>query len=95
MYMLSDKALTPTNAPFPPLLFHLAARILCRVLDRCGSWDCRISDFMCPRHEYNWADVPYGLNGDCKSGANRGVRWNWRLAGISMLAAAVVTAALV
>lgn len=30
-----------------------SARIMCRVLDRCDTWNCRIGDFMCPRHHYN------------------------------------------
>lgn len=66
----------------------MAARILCRVLDRCGSWDCRISDFMCPRHEYNWVSVPYGMTGSCKNAAGRGVRVDWALAAVAVLAVA-------
>ena len=26
-----------------------SGRIMCRVLDRCGVWACRLGDFMCPR----------------------------------------------
>lgn len=32
---------------------HNSARMLCEILGYCGVWNCRIDDFMCPRHEYN------------------------------------------
>ena len=28
-----------------------SGRLLCDTLERCGVWDCRPGDFMCPRHE--------------------------------------------
>lgn len=46
-----------------------SGRILCRVLERCGIWNCRIGDFMCPRHEYNTLYIPYAGKGDCTGAA--------------------------
>jgi len=41
-----------------------SARILCHHLERCGVWNCRVGDFMCPRHEYNKLYIPYaGVDG--------------------------------
>ncbi|CAM9437687.1 unnamed protein product [Phaeothamnion confervicola] len=42
-------------------------RILCDVFERCGVWDCRVSDFMCPRHEYNKQEIEFRGLGDCSA----------------------------
>ncbi|CAN0394190.1 unnamed protein product [Ectocarpus sp. 12 AP-2014] len=47
-----------------------SGRILCETFGQCGAWHCRISDFMCPRYEYNKQTVPHRGKGDC-SGAKR------------------------
>ncbi|CAM9477461.1 unnamed protein product, partial [Scytosiphon promiscuus] len=53
-------------------------RILCETFGQCGTWDCRISDFMCPRYEYNKQVVPHRGKGDCSGarGKSRG-RKTW------------------
>eukprot|EP00953_Heterococcus_sp_UTEX-ZZ885_P030795 16235-Heterococcus_DN1.PRE.4 len=48
-----------------------SGRLLCSIFDQCGIWNCRISDFMCPRYEYNKYRVPLRGYGSC-SGAGRG-----------------------
>lgn len=50
-----------------------SARILCEELDICGVWDCRLGDFMCPRHEYNKRHTRFRGLGDCSAAAS-----NWR-----------------
>ncbi len=40
---------------------------MCSELERCGQWDCRIGDFMCPRHEFNKMDIPQRGLGDCSA----------------------------
>ena len=30
-----------------------SARQLCNIIGTCGSWNCKLKDFMCPRYEYN------------------------------------------
>jgi len=42
---------------------------MCRVLDRCGVWACRLGDFMCPRHEYNKQWTRFRGPGDCDAAA--------------------------
>lgn len=34
------------------------ARLLCDMIGYCGIWNCRISDFMCPRYEFNKKIIP-------------------------------------
>ena len=46
-----------------------SGRIMCRVLDRCGVWACRLGDFMCPRHEYNKQWTRFRGLGDCNAAA--------------------------
>lgn len=46
-----------------------SGRIMCRVLDRCGVWACRLGDFMCPRHEYNKQWTRFRGLGDCDAAA--------------------------
>lgn len=29
-----------------------SARMLCNIHEECGVWECELSDFMCPRHEW-------------------------------------------
>jgi hypothetical protein len=63
------------STPADSIYYHIegdfchgnSGRILCRVLERCGIWNCRIGDFNCPRHEYNKLVIPYGGTGDCQS----------------------------
>jgi len=63
-----------------------SGRILCRTLERCGIWNCRLGDFMCPRHEYNFVVVPYGGKGDCSaSPAPTNVRCSWLLTGVAIM----------
>ena len=33
-----------------------SARMLCRIHEICGVWDCDIADFSCPRHEWEHGD---------------------------------------
>ena len=47
-----------------------SGRIMCRVLDRCGVWACRLGDFMCPRHEYNKQWTGFRGLGDCDAAAS-------------------------
>jgi hypothetical protein len=35
-----------------------SARVLCDMIGYCGIWNCRISDFMCPRYEFNKKIIP-------------------------------------
>lgn len=44
-----------------------SGRILCDELDHCGVWNCRLGDFMCPRHEYNKRHTRFRGLGDCSS----------------------------
>ncbi|CAM9178459.1 unnamed protein product [Hapterophycus canaliculatus] len=50
------------------------SRILCETFGQCGKWDCRISDFMCPRYEYDKQVVPHRGKGDCSGARGRGGR---------------------
>lgn len=47
-----------------------SARIMCQHLERCGRWNCRIGDFMCPRHEYEKKSLKYAGRG-CISPAGK------------------------
>lgn len=47
---------------------HNSARLLCDKVGYCGSWDCRIDDFMCPRYEWNKKLIPYKGIGSCERG---------------------------
>ena len=68
-----------------------SGRILCRHLERCGVWNCRVGDFMCPRHEYNKLYIKYAGSegaarwGDCTEDAPRSLnisKWTtWLLSG--------------
>lgn len=60
-----------------------SARMLCKLHERCGKWECRLDDFMCPRYEWN-REFPI-----CGS-ATRGSQPNFLLT----LVATTVTAAL-
>jgi hypothetical protein len=42
-----------------------SARRLCKQIGYCGVWNCRIDDFMCPRHEFNKKKIP--LRGQASS----------------------------
>lgn len=44
-----------------------SGRILCDELEICGVWDCRLGDFMCPRHEYNKGHTRFQGLGDCSA----------------------------
>lgn len=48
---------------------HNTGRMQCDELGFCGYWDCRIDDFMCPRHEYNKRLVKYAGQGNCRNSA--------------------------
>jgi hypothetical protein len=41
------------------------ARLLCDIIGFCGVWGCSISDYMCPRHEYNMRTIPLKGYGSC------------------------------
>mmetsp|Transcript_9319 Transcript_9319/g.13845 ORF Transcript_9319/g.13845 Transcript_9319/m.13845 type:complete len:212 (-) Transcript_9319:106-741(-) len=46
-----------------------SGRILCNELERCGIWKCSLSDFHCPRREYNRKEVLLkGYGDECNSG---------------------------
>ncbi len=45
-----------------------SARMLCSIVGYCGVWDCRISDYMCPRYEWNKKIIPYKGKGSCIRG---------------------------
>ena len=47
-------------------------RLLCETLGRCGVWNCRPGDFMCPRHEYNKQWTRFRGFGDCSAAARPG-----------------------
>lgn len=47
-----------------------SARIMCQHLERCGRWNCRMGDFMCPRHEYEKTSLKYAGRG-CVSPASK------------------------
>ena len=41
-------------------------RLLCEMIGFCGIWECRLSDFMCPRYEFNKKIIPLkGKYGSC------------------------------
>ena len=61
-----------------------SGRLLCDTLDRCGVWDCRLGDFMCPRHEFNKEWTRFRGFGDCSRGA--------RAAALATLAALLAAA---
>lgn len=44
---------------------HNSARMLCEVIGFCGIWECKIDDFMCPRHEYNKKVISLKGYGNC------------------------------
>lgn len=44
---------------------HNSARMLCETIGFCGIWECKIDDFMCPRHEYNKKVVSLKGYGNC------------------------------
>ena len=57
---------------------HNTARLLCKNLNFCGIWNCRIDDFMCPRYEYNKKHIPLKGTGDCiKNGTFRSYDLNY------------------
>jgi len=48
---------------------HNTARMMCRVIDFCGSWGCDLGDFFCPRYEYNKIYVKLRSKyGSCNAG---------------------------
>ena len=49
-----------------------SGRLLCETLERCGVWNCRPGDFMCPRHEYNKQWTRFRGFGDCSAAARPG-----------------------
>ncbi|CAB1109290.1 unnamed protein product [Ectocarpus sp. CCAP 1310/34] len=51
-----------------------SGRMLCETFGQCGVWNCRISDFMCPRYEYNKQTVPHRGKGDCSGATKAGGR---------------------
>jgi hypothetical protein len=45
-----------------------SARLMCTFLGHCGDWDCRISDFMCPRYAYNFlGNIQHRGPASCKT----------------------------
>jgi len=42
-----------------------SARLLCDRLGFCGVWNCKVSDFMCPRYEWNKKNIPLKGKGSC------------------------------
>ena len=59
------------------------ARILCDETGFCGIWNCRESDFMCPRYEWNKKVIPYKGPGDCSRNASvNSNQVSWLLIGI-------------
>lgn len=47
---------------------HNTARLLCNIIGYCGIWDCEMSDFMCPRYEWNKKTIKYKGKGHCIRG---------------------------
>lgn len=48
---------------------HNSARMMCKIINYCGIWDCDLGDFNCPRYEYNQIYVKLrDRYGDCSSG---------------------------
>lgn len=50
---------------------HNTGRMQCDELGFCGYWECRIDDFMCPRHEYNKRLIRYAGKGNCRNSASK------------------------
>ncbi|GMI17173.1 hypothetical protein TrLO_g2812 [Triparma laevis f. longispina] len=49
-----------------------SGRMMCDELERCGTWECALYDFSCPRMEYNTLDIMLrGSPGDCGQGVGR------------------------
>jgi len=42
-----------------------SANMLCNILGFCGIWDCRVTDFMCPRYEWDKKHIPLKGLGSC------------------------------
>jgi hypothetical protein len=61
-----------------------SGRLLCNELDRCGVWDCRLGDFMCPRHEYNQMRITLRNLGSC-SPAGRAAAGAGAVLGLGLL----------
>jgi hypothetical protein len=60
---------------------HNSARILCNSLGYCGTWKCKLDDFMCPRYEWNKKYIPFKGYGTCIRGkqnsSDKSFIWNW------------------
>lgn len=48
---------------------HNSGRLLCEMVGYCGVWECDLSDFMCPRYEWNKKQIAYIGPGTCTSNA--------------------------
>jgi hypothetical protein len=50
--------------------FQNSARMLCNIIGYCGVWNCRVSDYMCPRYEWNKKIIPLKGPGTCIRGSS-------------------------
>ncbi|KAG5189136.1 hypothetical protein JKP88DRAFT_184656 [Tribonema minus] len=85
---LSTQAGAPSYRAAGDWCAHNSGRLLCATFYQCGTWACRVGDFMCPRFEYNQYRVAFRGPGNCSGAAALLVR------GAAAAAAAVATAAL-
>lgn len=45
-----------------------SANMLCNIIGFCGIWNCRVTDFMCPRYEWDKKYIPLKGLGSCVRG---------------------------
>ena len=70
---------------------HNSARMLCEIIGFCGIWECKIDDFMCPRHEYNKKVISLKGYGNCDRFATHLAAASPRFSSISVMILGVVT----
>lgn len=69
-----------------------SGRLLCSMLGYCGVWGCDLSDFMCPRYEWNKKLIPYlGLGICTTSSATSTVRPPSSAASFALLSAVFIS----
>lgn len=58
-----------------------SGRMMCEELDRCGTWQCELYDYECPRQEYNTLQIDLrgsakpDMEGQCSAGAALKAGW--------------------
>lgn len=74
---------------------HNSARMLCEIIGYCGIWDCKIDDFMCPRHEYNKEVISLKGFGNCNRFATHLAAAPLRFSAVNSILIGVLTASIV